>query len=122
MYFLRYSIDKIDNVYRMRLDIVLCIDGTCEVVPVFHGVNIPIPTCNIDMDNFVLPGNGTVAGFIDHLGGEIGDSATDIMLQKIGLQVRGLNLIKLCRNIFVKKYFTCNTERYLTVLNCLSII
>ncbi len=73
----------------MRLDIVLCIDDTCDVVPVFQGVNIPIPTCNIDMDSFVLPGNGTVAGFIDYLGGEIGDPATDIVLKKMGLQVTG---------------------------------
>ncbi len=86
----RFAIDKIDEdqVFSINLGVELCIDATCEFVTVFDGVQIPIPGCNIDYNALVLPGDGSVAGFVQELGNTIGDSAISVVLEKLGLAVR----------------------------------
>ncbi|XP_072033125.1 uncharacterized protein [Amphiura filiformis] len=85
---IRYSVYKLEtaNMFSITLDIILCIDDTCNTIPVFREVKFPIPICNIDFNNFVLPGDGSVAGFVEHLGGKIGDSAVEVVLKKFGLE------------------------------------
>ncbi|XP_072033124.1 uncharacterized protein [Amphiura filiformis] len=84
---LRFSINKLtdEDVFSITLGIELCIDGNCEAVSVLKDLKVPIPICNIDVDNFKLPGDGTVEGFVQQLGNDIGDSAIDLVIQKLGL-------------------------------------
>ena len=84
-----YSIDKLtaNKVFSVTLNVVLCIDDTCKTTPVLDNVWVPIPICNTNATSFTLPGDGTVAGFIRELGGSIGNSAIDLVLEKFGLDV-----------------------------------
>ncbi|XP_022103294.1 uncharacterized protein LOC110986022 [Acanthaster planci] len=84
---LKYSIDKLTakEVFSVTLNIVLCIDDTCTSTAVLDHVWVPIPLCNTNVSSFTLPGDGTVEGFIQELGGRIGNSAIDLVLEKFGL-------------------------------------
>ncbi|XP_038050728.1 uncharacterized protein LOC119723897 [Patiria miniata] len=84
---LSYSIDKLtaQKVFSVTLNVMLCIDDTCTMTPVLDHVWVPIPLCNINATSFTLPGDGTVGGFIRDLGGRIGNSAIDLVLEKFGL-------------------------------------
>ena len=57
----------------------------CTDFSVLKGINLPNPPCNLL--TYDLPGDGTLAGFLEHLGGEIGDSAIELVLQKFGISV-----------------------------------
>ena len=48
---------------------------------------MPITPCNRSQD-FVLPGDGTIAGFVDAIGPNIGSTAVDLVLTKLGFTVR----------------------------------
>ncbi len=74
--------------FSVTLDVELCIDNTCTTTSILDHVWVPIPICNTNAVTFTLPGDGTVAGFIRELGGRIGDSAIDLVLEKNGLNVR----------------------------------
>ena len=52
------------------------------------------------MLNYDLPGDGTLAGFLQHLGDEIGDSAIELVIQKFGINVSSKLVIE-----FVLRYF-----------------
>ncbi|XP_033637389.1 uncharacterized protein LOC117298318 isoform X2 [Asterias rubens] len=84
---LSYSVDKLTEkkVFSVTLDVELCIDNACVTTSILDHVWVPIPICNINAVTFTLPGDGTVAGFIKDLGGRIGDSAVDLVLEKYGL-------------------------------------
>ncbi|XP_033637723.1 uncharacterized protein LOC117298529 [Asterias rubens] len=84
---LSYSVDKLTEmmVFSVTLDVELCIDNACVTTSILDHVWVPIPICNINPVTFTLPGDGTVAGFITELGGRIGDSAIDLVLEKYGL-------------------------------------
>ncbi|XP_038050876.1 uncharacterized protein LOC119724026 [Patiria miniata] len=84
---LRYSVEKLSaqKVFSVTLNLMLCIDDTCTMTPVLDHVWVPIPLCNINATSFTLPGDGTVEGFIRELGGRIGNSAIDLVLEKFGL-------------------------------------
>ena len=92
--FCSYSVDKLTEmmVFSVTLDVELCIDNACVTTSILDHVWVPIPICNINAVTFTLPGDGTVAGFIKDLGGRIGDSAIDLVLEKYGLNVRILLL------------------------------
>ena len=74
--------------FSITLTIKLCIDGECRIIPIFKGVNLPIPDCNVEYQHYLLPGDGTITGFVDALGGKVGNTAVDIVLLKYGLKVR----------------------------------
>ncbi|XP_072034096.1 uncharacterized protein [Amphiura filiformis] len=82
-----YSIDKLSEigVFKIDLSLNLCIDGICTDTSVLKGIYLPIPTCNFDPTMYPLPGDGTIAEFIEELGGEIGDSAIELVFEKLGL-------------------------------------
>ncbi|XP_072023446.1 uncharacterized protein, partial [Amphiura filiformis] len=84
---IRFSVDKIDQDqdFSITLGIEVCINSVCDVTPVFDDIRIPIPLCNIDFNNLVLPGDGTIQGFVQELGETIGDSAVGVVLNKLGL-------------------------------------
>ncbi|XP_071798137.1 uncharacterized protein [Asterias amurensis] len=84
---LSFSVDKLTEtrVFSVTLDVELCIDNTCATTSILNHVWVPIPICNINAVTFTLPGDGTVAGFIGELGGRIGDSAIELVLEKYGL-------------------------------------
>ncbi|XP_022102001.1 uncharacterized protein LOC110985344 [Acanthaster planci] len=82
-----FTIDKLTarKVFSVTLNLMLCIDDTCTTTPVLDRVWVPIPLCNTNATSFTLPGDGTVEGFIRELGGRIGNSAIDLVLEKFGL-------------------------------------
>ena len=88
-YFDRFTISKHDlfPLFRITLDIELCIDGQCEATLVFENLHVPIPLCNTDYSNFVLPGDGTVAGFVQEFAGNIGEAGVNLVIQKLGIAV-----------------------------------
>ena len=73
--------------FQITLTIELCIDDNCESIPVLNDLNVPIPFCNTDFTNFQLPGDGTIAGFVQHLAGDIGDAGINLVIQKLGISV-----------------------------------
>ncbi|XP_072033446.1 LOW QUALITY PROTEIN: uncharacterized protein [Amphiura filiformis] len=82
-----YSINKLPEIGVFKIDLILnmCIDGSCMDISVFKGIHLPIPACEIDPAMYPLPGNGTLAGFLEELGADIGDSAIELVLEKLGL-------------------------------------
>ncbi len=84
LHFVRYSINKIreDNMFSMTLLLTLCIDGTCNDINVLQDVLVPEPYCNV-----VGIGDKTVQRFVNDLGGQIGDTAIDLVLYHLGLPV-----------------------------------
>ncbi len=97
--FNRYSLDRSEDTLSITLDLILCIDSICNTIPVFSEVGLPKPVCNVDYSTFTLPGDGSVAGFVEYLDGNVGEFATEIVLKKYGLEV----------NLNVKKsgYYYC---------------
>ena len=87
--FQRYSIDKrnTDRMYSISLHLNLYIDDECNTFPIIKEVKLPIPICNVDYQHFVLPGDGTVAGFVDYLDGRVGDVAIDFVVEKYEMKV-----------------------------------
>ncbi len=85
-----YSIDKLTilRVYKIDLMLNLCVDDSCVEIPVLKGIHLPIPACEGGPESYRLPGNDTVAGFLEILQGEIGDSAIELVLQKLNIYVR----------------------------------
>ena len=87
IFFFSFSIDKDQqlNVFKLDLSINFCVDDLCHDIPVLKGIHLPVPACNYL--SYVLPGNGTLAGFLDYLDGEIGDSAIELVMQKFEISV-----------------------------------
>ncbi len=74
----------------ITLQLQLCIDDVCSLVSILEGTRLPIPLCSTDLTAYELPGDGTVAGFIQDLGDKVGDTAVDVVLHKFGLNVSRL--------------------------------
>ena len=85
----RFSIDKIlaEKVFTLNLMLSLCIDEVCNDIDVLNNMKIPIPSCNTNFTSITLPGDGTIKSFVEHLGGDIGDSAISAVLELLGLSV-----------------------------------
>ena len=85
----RFSVDKLDveKSFSVSLSIELCIDDICDTAEVFKGFKVPIPFCNTDFTNFQLPGDGTIQGFVQELGENIGGAAVNIVVEKLGIAV-----------------------------------
>ncbi|XP_072048757.1 uncharacterized protein [Amphiura filiformis] len=81
------SVDKLDQekMFSVTLAINLCIDDVCEEVIVIDKLKVPIPLCNTDISSIQLPGDGSIAGFATELGSKIGNSAVDLVIEKLGL-------------------------------------
>ena len=89
MHICRYSINKLDeeDVFSITLTLNLCIDEACEDIPIFKDLKVPIPGCNTDFASFVLHGDGSLRGFVQYLGGQIGGAAVTLVLERLGLSV-----------------------------------
>ena len=85
----RFSVDKLDleKSFSVSLAIELCIDDACETVRVFEDFKVPIPFCNSNFTSFQLPGDGTIQGFVQELGENIGGAAVNVVVEKLGIAV-----------------------------------
>ena len=67
------------------MDVTLCIEGSCQYVPIFEGFSLSPPnSCDGGMP---LPGDGTINGLLEELDGDIGEAGVLILLNSIGLTV-----------------------------------
>ena len=84
----RFNVDKLTEQKEFLIDlaVTLCIDGTCRPINLLQGAHVPIPICNPNA-TFTLPGDGTIAGYLADLTGEITDAAVDLVLDYLGLKV-----------------------------------
>ena len=84
----RFTVDKLTakKEFLIDLSVSLCIDGTCTPINLLQGAHVPIPICNTNA-TFSLPGDGSIAGYLDTLAGEITDVAVDLVLDTLGLKV-----------------------------------
>ena len=57
---------------------------------------VPISPCNRSQKEFVLPGDGTITGFVEAIGPSIGDTAVDLVLTKLGITVSANNVAHQC--------------------------
>ncbi len=78
---------EVEKRFSISLWIDLCIDSTCKDVQLFKELKVPIPLCNTDFNSFQLPGDGTIHGFLQELGENIGDAAVELVVQKLGIAV-----------------------------------
>ena len=53
---------------------------------IISGTRIPIPVCN-ENATFTLPGDGSIEGFVKAVGETVGQTAIEIVLRQLGLQV-----------------------------------
>ena len=85
----RYLIDKLDEEKSFLVDfsLDLCIDDTCEMVPIVSKLLVPIPLCNPN-GTFTLPGNGSIAGVLGQLVADSSDAAIDYVLNSLGIKVK----------------------------------
>ena len=86
------------KVFQIDLSVTLCIDGTCRPIYLLQAAHVPIPVCN-ENATFSLPGDGTISGYLESLGGQVTDAAVDLVLEHLGLKV----IIIVCRCIVGKK-------------------
>ena len=86
----RFTIDKLDDIqsFALSLDIEFCPDGDCTSMEILDDLIIPIPFCNPNI-TFSLPGDGSIAGFVEFLKDKITDESVTAVLRKLGLEVRG---------------------------------
>ena len=86
-YFYSYSLDipETQSNILVSLSITHCIDKTCEAISIFDRTNILIPVCN---GSIAIPGNGTIAGFIDALDGHVGPLGVIFVTHFLGFDVR----------------------------------
>ncbi len=84
----RYSIDKLDTEksFEVELFVTLCIDDDCDVIPVVSEFLIPIPFCNRN-GTLSLPGDGTLAGYVEHSMKDAKAAAVDLVLNSLGIKV-----------------------------------
>ena len=83
----------------MDLSLQLQLDDQPTDIQVLSGTTIPIPLCNEDA-SLVLPGDGTIGGFARALGENVGQTAVELVLTHLGLEVctciKNSILTKLC--------------------------
>ena len=89
----------------MDLSLELQLDDQPTNIQVLSGTTIPIPLCNEDAA-IVLPGDGTIGGFARALGENVGQTAVELVLKHIGLEVC-LCKINTYRIIYYSYYFQC---------------
>ena len=89
----RFTVDKLtaQKEFLIDLSVSLCIDGTCAPINLLQGALVPIPICNPNA-TLSLPGDGSIAGYLDTLAGEVTDVAVDLVLDSLGLKVTLLRL------------------------------
>ena len=73
--------------FRLNLALNLCLDDVCHDFDIFNKLDVPIPFCNTNFSNFQLPGNGTILGFAEYLGGQVSDAAVSLIKERLGLSV-----------------------------------
>ena len=85
----RFHVDKEEDrqAFMLNFGLQLELDGVVKDVVILTNATIPRPLCN-DNQSFVLPGDGTVAGFVNAIGPNIGETAVDVVLTNLGLKVR----------------------------------
>ena len=74
-----------ERVYEVDMSIRLNLEGVISNYPILVGTKIPIPFCSRNFT--VLPGDGSVHGFLEILGENVGRTAIDLVLAHLGLTV-----------------------------------
>ena len=84
----RYSIKKPPDtsIFEISLTAVICIDGVCSDIDILSGTRIQSPSCDGDAVS-QLPGDGSVAGFLEHIGGQVTDAAKEQVLEHLRIEV-----------------------------------
>lgn len=88
----RYSINKLDEekLFSLSLGVRLCIDDSCDEIPLLDDIFAPIPLCNTNVTGVQLPGDGSIHGFVKEVGENVGSAAVDIVISRLGLTVCAL--------------------------------
>ena len=78
--------DRLDqtNEFSVDLSIQLFLEDETTYFMVYTDARIPIPLCNEDA-TFVLPGDGTVRGFLFAVGENIGSTAKEAVMDHLGI-------------------------------------
>ena len=80
--------------YGVDLLFEINLEGAISKYPILTGTKIPIPFCT---RNFTaLPGDGTVEGFFEILGDNVGRTAVDLVLVHLDLQVGSFFIMTAC--------------------------
>ena len=82
----RFMVDRLDqtNEFSVDLSLELFIEGKTTNFMVYSDARIPIPLCNEDA-TFVLPGDGTVNGFLLAIGGNVASTAIEAVMYHLGI-------------------------------------
>ncbi len=109
--------------FSCSLGIKLCIDGVCTITRVFDDITMPIPVCHTNITTLTLPGDGSIQGFVRELKRNIGDSAIDIVLEKLGLSVCFIELLlnSFCRTVIIFLIIVTYTGLYPTILIAITL-
>ena len=70
----------------LNLNFQLEIEGNTTTFNILSDTRIPIPTCNENV-TFALPGDGTIEDFAIVYANEFSQTAVDVVLQRLGLEV-----------------------------------
>ena len=83
-------IENQPDIYKLWLHLTLCVeaedDEHCRHWTVFEATEISKPACNLATPP-TLPGDGTVAGFITHVGNMVTAEAKTLLLRSMSLDV-----------------------------------
>ncbi len=80
--------------YRVDLSVQTNLEGSIVDYPIFKNTRIPIPVCSGNLTK--LPGDGTVAGFLEMLGdNNVGDTAVHTVLSHLDL--KACSILYCCR-------------------------
>ncbi len=82
-----YNMTEESNSYSIKLIASYDIDNNRRFVNVLNpAIRLPAPTCSRRRKRS-LPGDGTILGFIDHVGGIVGSRAVQLVLLKLNVDV-----------------------------------
>ncbi len=88
MYLYRYSIDKDDDAEEFSLNLLFEfeLEGDITAFNLLYDTKVPIPLCN-ENAMLILPGDGSINGFIRAVGENVGQSALEVVLRQLGIEV-----------------------------------
>ena len=79
------KLEKEDR-FELYLSCQLTVDDDTTDFQILTAATVPIPACN-EVSDFHFPGDGSIEGFVEILGHNIGQTAVDQVLTYLGLKV-----------------------------------
>ena len=80
----------------------MCIDDECTNIPVYSDVHVPLISCNQSLE---LPGNGTVNGFLESIGGTAGSIGIGFIINQLGIGVCYSNLTYIVIEVNIYQHY-----------------